>query len=86
MRHLVQSRAFRHPCAEFPRECRDIALVDILLDIENCFLQDGHLVALRKVPPVSSGWPAILDCGDEICHRFVLGVETLFDDNKDALW
>ena len=83
MSHLVQSRAFRHPCAEFPRECRDIALVDTLLDIENCFLQDGHLVALPKVFPVS-GWPAILDCDDEICHRCVV-VEELFDGNKDAL-
>ena len=84
MRHLVQSRAFRHPCAEFHRECRDIALVDILLDIDNCFLQGVHLVALRKVPPVS-GWPAILGCDDEIFHQFVFGVEALFDDNKDAL-
>ena len=57
----------------------------MLLDIDNCFLQDGHLVAVRKVPPVS-GWPAILDCGDEICHRLVHGVEARFDDNKDALW
>jgi hypothetical protein len=56
----------------------------MLLGIDNCFLQDGHLVALRKVPPVS-GWPAILGCDDEIFHQFVFGVEALFDDNKDAL-
>ena len=65
--------------------CRDIALFDMLLDIDNCFLQNGHLASLRKVLPVS-GCQAILDCDEEICHRFVHGVETLFDDNKDALW
>ena len=85
MRHLVQPRAFLHPLTELPCQTRAIAPIAFLLDNENRFLQDGHLVALRKVPPVS-GWPAILDCGDEICHRFVHGVETLFDDNKDALW
>ena len=85
MRHLVQILAFRHPYAEFLRVCRDIALVDTLLDIDNCFLQGGHLVALRKVLPVS-GWPAVLGSTDENCHQFVVVVEALFDDNKDDLW
>jgi hypothetical protein len=85
MRHLVQILAFRHPLTELLCELRDVARVDFLLDKDNRFLQDGHLVALREILPVS-GWPAVLDCDDEICHRFVLGVETLFDYNKDALW